>query len=58
MTSDAQVYHCDSTDCYWNHDRACASPQIDLDEDHVCRVYILRELAEQAMLADMEAEHQ
>lgn len=55
MTETA-VYCCDSTDCYWNHGQACSSAQIELDENHVCKVYILREVAEMAILENMKAE--
>lgn len=51
---DALVYGCDDSSCYWNHGQACTTAQIDLNEEHKCAVYILRELAEQAIAEHMK----
>lgn len=53
---DTFVYCCDSTDCYWNHGQACTSAQIELDENHKCKVYILKEVAEEAIAASVDTE--
>lgn len=48
--TEARVYACDSTDCYWNHGQVCTAVQIELDECHACKVYILKEVAEAAII--------
>lgn len=55
MTHDTLIYKCDDGSCYWNYGQMCTSVQISLDENHGCIVYILRELAEEAILVNMEA---
>lgn len=52
--TDALVYRCDDTSCYFNHGQACTSAQIDLDDSHRCLVYIERSLAESAILEHMK----